>query len=569
MGGNNKALKYRGEKDTERVFTMNTSLRQRDKQPAKPTQSVLSYSQWQLHRFVGSTQHPENPPQKNTIQTKYRSQVCLLLHHRAYHDLGLGMFWIAILFLIAALPWAFPVAARARPMSAVIGVLLLGTVLGPNFFAIDGPIQLSLDRLAWAGLMLIVVMRLVRRIEKLDSVNRVDMLLYALVAWVFLSCVRFGFMNADQPPIAKWLFFFAMPCTVYVAMRLRQSGDEVSLDQITRWLGNVIVVLGIYLSLTSVFEMLDLRALVFPKFINDPKVWEFYGRGRGPLLNPAGNGILMTLFLSVCVTRFFGASRHGMMFYAFLALLAIVGCYSTLTRSVWIGAAISVSVLCILYVPVRVRMIALIGTLILGGLMTTGLKEQILSIKRDKALSAAEAAKSIELRPLLAVVAWEMFKDRPLAGHGLGQYYEASEPYHTVRHHGIPLETVRPYVQHNIFLAVLVDLGMIGLVLYVLFLITLFCIAWKLCCHHPTGSTQRSLGMMTIGLMCCYVCNGMFHDVAIIEMVHMYLFVLAGLTVTAARQSSTRSSQAQNPRRRNADRVSIGFAARTDTPLMG
>ncbi|SMP74783.1 O-antigen ligase [Neorhodopirellula lusitana] len=459
------------------------------------------------------------------------------------------MFWIAILFLFAALPWFLPVAAQVRPYTAAVGVLVLGTVLGPAFFAINGPIQLSLDRILWAGLMLIAVMRLARGNATIDPPNRFDLVVIGLVGWTLFSCVRFGMTNIDPPPFARWLFYLAIPCSMYFAMRIRQPSDKELLPQTIHWLSNVILVLGVYLSITSVLEMLDIRALVFPRYISDPEVWEFYGRGRGPLLNPAGNGILMTLFLSVCVARFFNSARHGKALYAVLALIALAGCYSTLTRSVWMGAALTLALLGLLYVPVRIRVLALIGTLILGGVMTTGLKDQILSIKRDKALSAAEAAKSVELRPLLAVVAWEMFRDNPLAGHGYGQYLRAAEPYHAIRYHGIPLETVRPYVQHNVFLAVLVDLGLVGLAFYVLFLVSLFCITWRLCCQFESGSPQRNLGMMMMGLMCSYVANGMFHDVAVIEMIHMYLFAFAGLTMTVSLQAAPQTIEARPSRR--------------------
>ena len=56
--------------------------------------------------------------------------------------------------------------------------------------------------------------------------------------------------------------------------------------------------LGIYLAVTAVAEKLNWTWAVYPKYIMDPKFAEFLGRGRGPLLNPAANGILLTLALS-------------------------------------------------------------------------------------------------------------------------------------------------------------------------------------------------------------------------------------------------------------------------------
>lgn len=474
------------------------------------------------------------------------------------------MFWLALLFVFAVLPWVLPLAMHLRLFSAVFGVLVLGTVFGPAFFSIPGPVQLSLDRLVWAGVMVALTFRLLRGSETMDPIHRLDAVILGLTLWTLLSCLQHGLFDADPPPIARWLFYFAIPTALYLVMRtrwgIRDGGLSVAINQLV----TLLVVLGTYLSITSVFEILDLRMLIFPRFINDPSIWEFYGRGRGPLLNPAGNGIVMTLGLSACVIRFFSSDRHGKAFYGLLGVIALAGCYATLTRSVWVGAALSLALLGMLYVPTKVRVVALAMTVLFAGALTMGLKEQLMSLKRDKALSAAEAAKSVELRPLLAMVAWEMFLDRPIAGHGFGQYVKTAEPYHSIRKHGIPLENVRPYIQHNVFLSLLVDLGLIGCSLHILLIFSIACIAWRLARSYPDGSPQRQTGMLMIGILSGYLSNGMFHDVSIIEMVHAYVLTLSGLTVTVwANRDALNYSASVTERRRGISGTSIGYAAPT------
>ncbi|MFG0255669.1 MAG: O-antigen ligase family protein, partial [Rhodopirellula sp. JB053] len=430
------------------------------------------------------------------------------------------MFWLAFIFSIAALPWLAPLAMRMRVLSSVVVILVLGTVFGPAFFSVQGPVSLSLDRFLWMAVVFVLGFRMVRRSESLVPLHRLDFVVIGLVLWALLSCLRFGMFDSEQPPIARWLFYIAIPASMYFIARTGFGKDGKGLTVSINALVSVMVCLGTYLAVTAVFEMLDFRSLVFPKFINDREVWEFYGRGRGPLLNPAGNGIVMTVSLSACVIRFFSVGRLGKLLYGGLAVVILAGCYATLTRSVWCGAAMALAIMGMLYVPVKVRVVAFAMTIVFAGAMTLGLKEQLLSMKRDKALSASEAAKSVELRPLLATVAWEMFKDRPIAGHGFGQYLTAAEPYHAIRSHGIPLENVRPYVQHNVFLSLFVDLGLIGLLLQVLFVFSVLCIAWRLSRTHPDGTPHRQIGMLAIGAFSGYFCNGMFHDVSVIEMVH-------------------------------------------------
>ena len=52
-------------------------------------------------------------------------------------------------------------------------------------------------------------------------------------------------------------------------------------------------------------------ALVFPSYIGSTEYVEFYGRGRGPLLNPAGSGILQGLCLLGMLMRWPRVGRLG------------------------------------------------------------------------------------------------------------------------------------------------------------------------------------------------------------------------------------------------------------------
>ena len=78
---------------------------------------------------------------------------------------------------------------------------------------------------------------------------------------------------------------------------------------------------GIYLALTSLAEVRQMWAFVFPRYIGSTEYVEFFGRGRGPLLNPAGSGILQGLCLLGMLMRWPRASRIGQLLI--LALLPL------------------------------------------------------------------------------------------------------------------------------------------------------------------------------------------------------------------------------------------------------
>ena len=347
-------------------------------------------------------------------------------------------------------------------------VLLTGTVFGPPFFAIDGPIQFSLDRMLWAGMLAMAMIHWRLGNITWPQLTRLDWLLFAFLGLLLISALRGGEPPTGSSPTARWLFCIVMPMGVYMMARMVpiRRGD-------VRLLSGLTIGLAVYLSGTGVMEVAGYSALVFPKHILDPEQWEFLGRGRGPLMNPIGNGVLISLGLTLATLGFIKAGRRGKLLYAGLVAVTLCGAYVTLTHSVWLGAIAAASIVVVIYSPRWVRVLGLAAVLLFGGAMTMGLKEELLSMKRDKRLTAEDAAKSVELRPLLAVVAWEMFKDRPIIGHGFGHYFQYNRPYHDTRRYDLPLEQVRTYAQHNTFLQVVVDSGLIGILAYASILILL------------------------------------------------------------------------------------------------
>jgi O-antigen ligase len=164
--------------------------------------------------------------------------------------------------------------------------------------------------------------------------------------------------------------------------------------------------------------------------------------------------------------------------------------------------------------------------------MMMGLKDQLVQMKRDKNLSAADAEKSMALRPLLAIVAWEMFQDRPIVGHGFGHYYSHNDNYHNDRSYEMPLEIARPYNQHNVFLSVLVDTGLIGLSMFIGWIVMVVGIGFRLARECQRKTEERYAGLLFAGTFVAYLCNGMFQDTLIIPMLHMFLFFIGGVVVS-------------------------------------
>jgi O-antigen ligase len=218
-----------------------------------------------------------------------------------------------------------------------------------------------------------------------------------------------------------------------------------------------------------------------------------------------------------------------------------------LTRSVWIGSMLVG--LCVGWIYLRRYMpaLALLGLAILVLGATVAPQDNLLAMKRDKHLSAADALRSIQLRPVLAWVAWNMFQDSPLIGHGYGGYFHSSLPYLSSRSQDAALDAVRPYMQHNVLLSLLVDAGLLAAGLFVAAIGLMGLAGWKLAKNDQLAPEMRTLGIMMLGCLAGYLFNGMFHDVSVIPMANNVLLLIAGVTASAYAVQGQLTSLAPSP----------------------
>jgi O-antigen ligase len=216
---------------------------------------------------------------------------------------------------------------------------------------------------------------------------------------------------------------------------------------------------------------------------------------------------------------------------AAFAVLAAIG--ATLTRSVWMSGAFAIALAVGLALPWRWRLPLLAGGVAAAGLLTAVQWDNLVEFKRDKALEADKTAESVELRPIMATVAWQMFRDRPLFGCGYNQYGTEHLNYVSDRSTEFPLEHARGYIPHNVALSVLTETGLVGLGLFAATLGLWGRDAWRLWRNANLPLWARQLGLLFLTALGAYVINGMFHDVSVVPMANMTLFFLAGVTAAA------------------------------------
>ena len=427
------------------------------------------------------------------------------------------------IFALAGLVWWIVIIRKGGLIAGGLLTLLAGICFGHPFFHVS---LLTIDRVLVVVLLATyLVMRKLGASKAGPPLSGLDVIFGAYIAYVGVSTITHDWTWENNLPASRLVFYYALPAAMYFAGRQ----TELTARSVRVMLG-CLAGFGFYVAITAIAENAELYSLVFPRYIASASFEEFLGRGRGPLLNPVANGILLTVGLTSLLLLYPKNNRLGIMGLCAASVIMLSGIYSTLTRSTWLAAVCSLAIIATLTLPRRLLRIAVIVSAMSSVVILPIAWHSAKAFKRDKHVSVSEMASSASLRPVLAYVAWQMFCDHPFVGVGQGHYKRLDKFYLQDRSTSLVLDNVRPYHQHNVFLSILTEMGLVGLALF----------GWLLFRWIQTGVTLwRSsgtselgrLGILHLSLLSAYVVNGMFHDVSIMPMIQNTLFFFGGLTV--------------------------------------
>ena len=223
----------------------------------------------------------------------------------------------------------------------------------------------------------------------------------------------------------------------------------------------VLVVIGCYLGLTAIFEVVGPHALVFPRFIMDPNVGLQFGRARGPFTESEADGLAMVqcaFAAALAATRLPGKWKPVSIL---TIVLCSIGVLLTLTRSVWVGSALGLAAVCLLtpalrkyLVPLAVSFAVVIGVVLL-----------VLPSVRNDASARAGTTRSVWDRQNTDTAAVRIVEQHPLTGIGWVRFVDVSQDW--VRQaHGYPITSIDIEV-HNVALGRAAELGLPAAALWV------------------------------------------------------------------------------------------------------
>jgi O-antigen/teichoic acid export membrane protein len=470
--------------------------------------------------------------------------------------IGVGGFLaLAAVMLVLTDRLALSIANSVAPGMAVLALglgvpivygMMRYTAAGVLAWIVVGLLSASLtqlpgERVLWAALALGWIVSVItgRRQVRLGLIEGLMLAYLALLIVSALGNHQFPVAEIF-PPMSLILTSALIPFTLFMIAR----STIVDQRHITAFLWTMVAV-GFYLAMMNIFQRTGLTGLVFPREILDPGLGINPERARGPLLNSAVDGVVLTIGF---IAALFVASRPEFA-YRRLALIAAVpmpiGIFLTQTRAVWLGAGLVVVLAAMFGRGFRVWYIAVavVAVAFVGANWQSFLSE-------DRSAGGVASTSEIESRLNDIATLRAAIADRPVSGWGISRYPEVN----THRHEAwgeIKWTAGFGFIGHNTPLVIAAELGLLGLAVWLGVLVALVVAlgrAWRQLARGDLWT--RSFIFSTWLVLMVWFVNSLVIDMRVFAVVNGIVLVWAGIAMGIADRAAAHGAARASETRR-------------------
>ena len=441
---------------------------------------------------------------------------------------------------LAPAPSTPRVTARAQDISGrralpvgVFSALLVAQLFDYEVLGLDRYFRLLIaitpDRIFMLALFAVLFTGIVTRRLRPIAFGRVEwcMLLLGLVCTASWYSVGRDFSSHTF----RWLT--TLVTLIYLPFGVWLVAKNASYDGLrTRKVLLTITSVGVYLGITAFAEQYQIRELVWPSYILDPRAGIQFGRVRGPFVSAVAMGEwLIVVFVSGCLLLKGGSTTVGQLGLRLLTLIAVAGIYFTSQRSVWLSF-----VIVMLLVVTSRRQFAKWPRLIVAAvalMFVLGIGSRF-SIYETTLFSRRQ--NTVDYRLANYMTAFKMGRDNPVFGVGYGNFDRRWRTYFDARSEELTRELTDG--NHNTYLGLFAETGVIGLALYVgLWLATLWeCILARRVLRGG-AEFEANFALVALCLVCVAMFEAFFSDMRFDPTFNTLVFLFAGIAASAARDA--------------------------------
>gem|GEM_PF-4098287 len=298
------------------------------------------------------------------------------------------------------------------------------------------------------------------------------------------------------------------------------------------------LIIGFYLGITGIFEHYNLSQFVFPSVIMSSIKGSQVGLGaaRGPFLNNAINGMVVLMILVIAVYMYYYFLKGKWRFIVGIDIMIMLVCLVfTLSRATWL-AAIFVSILFFKHFPKTRKHVLFGGLIVISFLMLSYnygmLKPYEKGLQSDMPFMELTTKKLMTTQPIyqrigIMAASLSAIYEKPFLGHGYATFVDAVKP-HFRRIKNMPYYEIP--TNHNVWLGIAVELGLIGLIIYLAILAEVFRVSLRLYNNLPAG---EFLGKGFVVLSWCflviYITEMQFAEIKYFYFPNSLFFAMAGI----------------------------------------
>lgn len=344
------------------------------------------------------------------------------------------------------------------------------------------------------------------------SVSFIDVLVITMLLAIMIR----NYFLEEQIYFSDKLVTYICLTFIYFIFRFYFASLNVSQLQIST--GGLIIIVSIITLTICIGGLLQLFEKISP--------YNIYFKVTGPFDNPAKYANYLITILPTCICTYFVYPRSLKLIYKHISLvmflLALFVIFATNTRASWIG--LSVSVLFILYFKYsRITVLKTTRTILTIVILFFTCTFFLYMMKPDSALG----------RVLIWKISSKIVSDNPITGIGYGKFETRYADYQAeyfsknqASEQEIQLAGVVRY-SYNIFLKILVEQGVIGLMLFIGLLVVI--IRKYFFYRNANNELVRFIAIISISSLISIIVCGLFSYPFDILPVQIIFFIFLGM----------------------------------------
>lgn len=427
---------------------------------------------------------------------------------------------------------------------ALVFIGLVSPVLAVLLFLLTAFLQLALPvpflpvppfLLAFAGVLASAAIGIVRRVNRLPQLGAVEAAMVLYLVWNIGSAVVPHTYAATVPitgeELAVWRFIVTgtmIPFVLYGVGRFVFDREPALRRLLWFVLG-----LAAYSAAVSVMQFHGPTALVWPRFIVENPGW--HARAVGVLDQPVVNGLILIIGFVVALYLAHQSPAHPWRrvgAYA-IAVVAAYAIYLTHTRVIWLAFGVVLIAGAMLARDLRRGFLIGLGAVVLGIAATWSD-----FTSADREAGGVASAGEVEDRLNSVATSIHALQEKPLTGWGIGRF----APVNTYQHQqwSPEVDWARGYgiASHFNELGIAVELGLVGLGLWLAVLVLIFRRLVMAVRLLPQGTAGRNLALIALFSFIVLLVTGTTVDLRFFIFPNALVMLLVGIAVGYAERAA-------------------------------